>query len=251
VARPASLEASSWLPSFGWWPHPRDYATSVILSTHHATVDPNATFHCTLRGYAGGSDPVWQHEVGYMNHGEERVVLLDDLDIPEPPDSGGVLEVHTIRLDLEPKHTIGFIGMWIDAQGRDGGGYLIPTIPIRGAAKVVKRDDLQVIPGVMSSREVETEVVVLNVVENPVEVRLVASSAGGLVVEGDWFPIEPWSAWHGKLSDELPRVRQLLAQDGGIGSLAVYSSHRVLPYFGFRRAGQPLVSMDHSAPIFA
>ena len=59
------------------------------------------------------------------------------------------------------------------------------------------------------------------------------------------------SAWRGSLSNELPRVRQLLAQDGGIGSLAVYSSHKLLPYFGFRRPGQPLVSMDHSAPIFA
>jgi len=239
------------LPSFGWWAHPRDYALTVVLSTHHATVDPEAEFHVTLRGYSGGSDPVWQHEVGYLDHGAEKAVLLDELDLPEPPDAGGVLEVHTIRLDSEPRNVIGFVGMWIDARGRDGGGYLIPTIPIRGASKVVKRDDLQVIPGIMSSREIETELVVLNVVENPVEVRLVASSAGGLVAEGDWFTIDPWAAWHGKLSNELPRVRQLLAQDGGIGSLAVYSSHRVLPYFGFRRAGQPLVSMDHSAPIFA
>ena len=30
-----------------------------------------------------------------------------------------------------------------------------------------------------------------------------------------------------------------------------YSSARILPYFGFRRPGQPLVSMDHAAPIFA
>lgn len=251
MARPASLESSPWLPSFGWWPHPRDYATTVILSTHHAAVDPAARFHITLRGYAGGTTPKWEHEVGYLSHGDERAVLLDELDLPEPPDAGGVLEVHTIRLDKDPSDVIGFVGMWIDARGRDGGGYLIPTIPIRGASKVVKRDDLQVIPGVMSSRDVETEVVVLNVVENPVDVRLVASSAGGLVLESDWFPVPEWSAWHGKLGDTLPRVRQLLAQDGGIGSLAVYSSHRVLPYFGFRRAGQPLVSMDHSAPIFA
>jgi hypothetical protein len=251
LARPASLEVSPWLPSFGWWPHPSEYGVSVILSTHHATVQPAGEFHVTLRGYAGDSKPVWEHEVGHLRHGDERVVPLDDLALPEPPASGGVLEVHTIRLDREPNDAIGFVGMWIDAQGRDGGGYLIPTIPIRGASKAVKRDDLQVIPGVVSSRDVETEVVILNVVEHPVQVRLVASSAGGLVLEGDWFTIGPWSAWHGKLSNELPRVRQLLAQDGGIGSLAVYSSHRVLPYFGFRKPGHPLVCMDHSAPIFA
>ena len=53
------------------------------------------------------------------------------------------------------------------------------------------------------------------------------------------------------LSNELPRVRQLLAQDGGVGSAAVYSSHKLLPYFGFRRPGSVLASMDHAAPIFA
>ena len=41
-------------------------------------------------------------------------------------------------------------------------------------------------------------------------------------------------------------MRQLLAQDGGVGSLAVYSSHKLLPYFGFTRPGHPLVCMDHS-----
>jgi hypothetical protein len=251
MARPASLESSPWLPSFGWWAPPSDFAITVVLSTHHATVERDSEFHVTLRGYAGSPEPVWQHEVGHLRHGDERTVHLDELDLPEPPASGGILEVHPIRLDRLPAKGIGVLGMWIDARGRDGGGYLIPTIPIRGAGKVVKRDDLQVIPGIMSSRDVETEVVVLNVVEHPVEVRLVASSAGGLVAEGDWFTVAPWSAWRGVLSNELPRIRQLLAQDGGIGSLAVYSSHRVLPYFGFRRAGQPLVSMDHSAPIFA
>jgi hypothetical protein len=251
MARPASLSSSPWLPSFGWWAHPRDYRITVVLSTHHATVDPAAQYHVTLRGYAGATTPAWEREIGLLQHGDERAVDLDQLDLPEPPASGGVLEVHTIRLDRPPKDGIGFVGMWIDAQGRDGGGYLIPTIPIRGAVKVVKRDDLQVVPGVMSSRDMETELVILNVVEDPVQVRLVVSSLDGMTLEGNWFTIGAWSAWSEKLSNELPRVRQLLAPSGGLGSLAVYSSHRILPYFGFRQRGQPLTCMDHSAPIFA
>lgn len=251
MARPASLNQSAWLPSFGWWSHPSEYDLTVILSTHHATANPAAEYHVTLRGYSGDPQPTWEREIGLLRHGDERAVRLDELDLPDPPESGGVLEVHAIRLDQLPARGVGFVGMWIDARGREGGGYLIPTIPIRGARKVLQRDDLQVIPGIVSSPEVETELVVLNVVEEVVEVRLVASSASGLIVEGEWFPVEPWSAWRGLLSDELPRVRRLLAQDGGVGSLAVYSSARILPYFGFRRPGQPLVSMDHAAPIFA
>lgn len=250
MARPASLDGQ-WLPSFGWWAPPSEYGLTVVLSTHHATVQEEARYHVTLRGYAGSPIPVWEREVGILEHGEERAVVLDELDLPDPPPHGGVLEVHAIRLDKPPKDTVGFVGMWIDAQGRDGGGYLIPTIPIRGASKVVKRDDLQVIPGVLSSKEVETEVLVLNVVEQPVDIRLVASSASGLVLESEWITMEPWSAWYGSLSDVLPRVRRMLAEDGGVGSLAVYSSARVLPYFAFRRPGQPIVSLDHSAPIFA
>ena len=53
------------------------------------------------------------------------------------------------------------------------------------------------------------------------------------------------------LSNELPRVRRMLAEDGGVGSAAVYSSHKLLPYFGFRGKGLPLSCMDHGAPIFA
>jgi hypothetical protein len=108
-----------------------------------------------------------------------------------------------------------------------------------------------VIPGIVSSREAETEIVLLNPIETSTEARLVASSASGLVSESEWFTIGPWSAWRGKISNHVPRVRQLLAQDGGVGGLAVYSSHKLLPYFGFTRPGQPLVCMDHSAPLFA
>jgi hypothetical protein len=252
VARSASLEQSPWLPSFGWWPHPSEFQLSVILSSHHASVDPESEFDVVLRGYADGADSVWEHEVGRISHGEDRIVDLDALDIPEPPQgNGGIVEVHAIRRDRPPKANVGFVGMWIEAVGRNGGGYLIPTIPIRGQKKMVKRDDLQVVPGIVSSKEVETEIVLLNPIDDVTEARLVASSAGGLVLEGDWFTIGPWAAWRGSLSNELTRVRQLLDQDGGIGSLAIYSSHKVLPYFGFRRPGQPLVAMDHSAPIFA
>lgn len=252
MARSASLEQSPWLPSFGWWPPTDEFGLSVILSTHHASVDPESEFDVVLRGYANGPEPAWEHEVGRLRHGDECVVDLDELGLPEPPGpSGGIVEVHPIRRDRPPKANVGFVGMWLEAVGREGGGYLIPTIPIRGQKKIVTRDDLQVIPGAVSSHEAETHVVLLNPIDDATDARLVASSPSGLVLEGDWFTIGPWSAWRGKLSDELLRIRQLLAEDGGIGSLAVYSSHKVLPYFGFTRPGQPLVCMDHSAPLFA
>lgn len=155
-----------------------------------------------------------------------------------------------IRRDRPPKRAVDWLGMWVHAEGSEGGGYLVPTIPMRGQEKRVQRDDLQVFPGVMSSREVETEIVLMNPVDSATNAQITVSSAGGVVLQGDWFTIEPWSVWRRPLSSELPRVRQLLAQDGGVGSAAVHSSHKLLPYFGFRRSGLPLSSMDHAAPIF-
>jgi hypothetical protein len=225
----------------------------VVFSTYHASVDPGSEFHLTLRGYAGSDVPIWEHDVGVVRHGEERVVVLDELRVPPAPDGvGGVVELHAIRRDRLPKRGVGIIGAWIDARGRDGGGYLVPTIPIRGQAKIVRaRDDLQVIPGIVSSSHVETELVLVNPISTAPRARLVISSTSGLVLEGDWFEIAPWSAWRSRLSNELVRARQLLGTANGVGSLAIYSSHKILPYFGFRRDGHPVVSMDHATPIFA
>lgn len=252
MARSASLETSPWLPTYAWWPSPDELSLTVVLSTYHSTVEPEAEFEGFLRGYAGSNEPLWEHEVGAFRHGEEVAVELEGLDLPAPPpEHGGVLEVHVIRRDRRPRKAVESLGMWVHAEGHDGGGYLIPTIPIRGQRKEVIRDDLQVLPGVMSTREVETEIVLLNPIDVATQARITVSSADGLVVDGEWFPIGPWSAWRGSLSNELPRVRRLLEQSGGIGSAAVHSSHKLLPYFGFRKNGSPLAAMDHGAPIFA
>ena len=118
-----------------------------------------------------------------------------------------MVEIHPIRLDRAPTRTVDFLGQWVHAEGRDGGGYMIPTIPVRGQEKNIDRDDLQVLPGVMSSREVETEIVLLNPIDVAVQARITVSSATGMVVDGGWFTIEPWTAWRSPLSDALPRVR--------------------------------------------
>lgn len=60
-----------------------------------------------------------------------------------------------------------------------------------------------------------------------------------------WLPFE----LEALLKEAL--VRRMLAEDGGVGSAVVYSSHKVLPYFGPRGNGMPLSCMDHAAPIFA
>jgi hypothetical protein len=252
VARSASLAASRWLPSYAWWPPADEYGLTVVLSPYHVTTEPEARFETTIRGLAGPGEPLFEHRTGVYGFGNEVAVELDGLGAPAPPGpAGGVLEIHPIRLDRDPTRSVDFLGQWVHAEGRQGGGYIIPTIPVRGQEKRIDRDDLQVLPGVLSSTEVETELVVLNPIDVPVRTRITVSSAGGMVVEGDWFTIEPWSAWRSPLSDALPRVRRLLAEDGGVGSAAVYSSHKVLPYFGLRGSGMPLSCMDHAAPIFA
>ena len=252
MARPASLDTSPWLPAYGWWPPRADYDVHVLLSPYHAAVEEEALFEFTLRAYAGSPDPVWETAVGRLGLPDQRDIPLRSLDIPDAPTPhGGILEVHGIRLDRQPRKGVGFVGMWIDAHGPDGGGYIIPTIPIRGQAKALKRDDLQVVPGIVSTRDVDTELVLLNITDERTLVRLVVSSPDGLLAEGEEFQLEPWGAWRGVLSNHVRRLRQLLAESDGVGSLAIYSSHRLLPYFGFRGPSRPLVSLDHAAPIFA
>jgi hypothetical protein len=221
------------------------------MSPYHAAVEPGAVFHFTLRGYLGSSEPLWEYEVGELALGEEGAVRLADLGVAPPTSDGGILEVHGVRLDRDPRQGVGFVGQWIDAETTDGGGYIIPTIPIRAQGKGIQRDDLQVVPGIEVSREVTTEVLLLNVVDEPTSVRLVAASTDGLTAEGRPVEIGPWTARRVDLRKAIPGVRRLLENEGGVGSLAIYSTHRLLPYFGYRRDGGPLLSLDHTAPIFA
>jgi len=253
VARSASLDAGRWLPTYGWWPHPERFQASVMISPYHSALesDGDARFATVVRGYAGSGTPVWEHDMGEQAMGEERVLTLSDLDVPPPPPEGAVVEVHTVRLDREPATGVAAIGMWIDAVSPDGGGYIIPTQPIRGAQKVIARDDVQVVPGIIATDEVDTQLLLLNVIGESVEVRLVASSAEGLTQDSKPFTLTPYSAWHGSLRRTVPRVRRLLESSDGIGSLAIYSNHRLLPHFGFSRDGGPVGSLDHTAPIFA
>jgi hypothetical protein len=251
VARPAPLSDSPWRPTFGWWPSSDEYDVSVVLTPYHSAAVEEAEFRFALRGWDGGDRPVWEHEVGTIPYGEQRAVRLSDLDLPAPPPGhGGLLEIEGIRVDREPPKDQKFVGMWIDAQGRDGGGYIIPTVPIQGATKRVARDDVQVAPGVVVSREADTEIVLLNPIPHPVEVRLAVYSQDGLSAEAEAFTIGARSAWHGVLGRVLPKARRLLAPGDGVGSLTVTSSHRLLPFFGHRRPERPLLAMDHLAPIF-
>lgn len=251
VARQASLDDSPWLPTYAWWPPPQEFDATVVLSTYQAASAAGAEFSVTIRGYSGSPVPLWEQAIGHMAFGEQRAVRLSDVagGVGCGP-AGGILEVHVVRLDAEPRKKPSVIGMWVDAVGIAGGGYLIPTTPIRGAAKVVSRDDLQVIPGVMCTADVETELLLLNPIDESTTVTLVVSSLDGLTSSSDPFVLEPWGAWKGDLSSKIRRARRLLAPGGGIGSLAVYSSHKVMPFFGFRKDGRPVSSMDHAAPMF-
>lgn len=251
MASPAPLSATGWLPSYAWWPPREDYSLTVLSTPYHVTVEPEARFRFVLRGYAGSREPVWERDLGVVPFGEELATRLDDLDLPPAKKPGGILELHSIRLDQEPDRGSKFIGMWIDAQGRDGGGYLIPTIPIQGAGKRLARDDLQVVPGIMASADTDSEVLLLNPTDSPTIGRLAVWSPDGLEAEGRPFEVRAWSAWHGSLTANVPRVRRLLERSDGVGSLAIYTGRKLLPFFALRRRGGPVASFDHAAPIFA
>lgn len=251
MANPAPLSVTGWLPSYAWWPPSEEYSLTVISTPYHATVEPEAEFRFVLRGYAGSVRPVWERDLGVVPFGRELATRLDDLDLPPAPEHGGILELHSIRLDKEPARGSKFIGMWIDAQGRDGGGYLIPTIPIQGARKRLARDDLQVVPGIVASADQDSEILLLNPTDSATTGRLAVSSPDGVRAEGRPFEVGPWSAWRGSLSANVPRVRRLLEASDGVGSLAIYTGRKLLPFFALRRRGEPVSSYDHAAPIFA
>ena len=192
-------------------------------------VEPSAALHVVVRGYAGRTRPgVGARSGSARAFGDQRALQLSRLDLPKPPEGGGILEVHVIRLDRTPDGGP-FIAMWIDARGAAGGGYLIPTTPIRGAMKSVARDDLQVCPGVVAGGGFETDLVLLNPIDVPTTARLELSSPDGLSDASSPFEIGPWSAWRGELSRVIRKAPRLLEPHGNVGALVIKTSHKVLP----------------------
>ena len=190
MARSASLERSPWLPSYAWWAPPEEYALTVVLSSFHSTTQAEGEFEAYLRGFAGSGQALWEHETGPYRHGDEVAVELDALDLPAPPSpirrrDRGARDPHRPRA----RSPVDCLGQWVHAEGREGGGYLIPTIPIRGQEKRVQRDDLQVLPGSCRTHGVETEIVLVNPIDVATEARLTVSSAGGLVLDTEPFEI--------------------------------------------------------------
>ena len=130
MARSASLATSRWLPSYAWWPPADEYGLTVVLSPYHVTTEREAEFEATIRGFAGAGEPLFEHRTDVYRFGDEVAVELDRLDVPGPPSpSGGVVEIHPIRLDRPPSRTVDFLGQWVHAEGRNGGGYIDPDHP--------------------------------------------------------------------------------------------------------------------------
>lgn len=247
--RQASLDAAHWLPTYAWWPHPSSFDVSVVISTYQAA-SGGGRFEFVLRGYAGSAEALWEHELGELNFGRQAVVHLRGLDLPEPPDAGGILELHTVRLDAPPG-AAPFLGMWVDAHAAAGGGYLIPTTPIRGSTKRMARDNVQFFPGVVVDLNYDTEVVLLNPISQPTTGKLVVASPDGLTSESDLFEIAPWAAWRGTVGTAVRRARRLLDPSGGLGSATIETTHKVLAFFGPRTADGIITALDHGAPLFA
>lgn len=245
----ASFDSSGWLPAYAWWPPTDEFAVTVVLSTHASTVEEEGRYAVTIRAYDGARDPVWEHDAGEISPGQYGSVSLNDLGLPGPNGPhGGILEVHTVRTDAAPDDR-SMLWQWIDAEGIGGGGFLIPCSYLRGAGKFIRRDDLQVAPGVVAGPDLDTDIVLLNPHPTPAAVRLVLAGPDGLSADAS-YEIPPWSTWRDVLTKAVPRSRRLLAPSDGIGSLAIYSPHKIMPFFGTRGARQPVSAMDHTAPIF-
>lgn len=249
-SRQASLDAARWLPTYAWWPHPSDFEVNVVVSTFQAATDDDARFEFTLRGYAGSPEPLWEHRLGRLAFGDQAVVSLAALGLPEPPAEGGILELHAVRLDRDPD-SAPFLGMWVDAHAPNGGGYIIPTTPIRGSTKRMARDNVQVFPGVVVGRSYDTDIVLLNPITQATTGTIVVASPDGLTSHSDEFVIEPWAAWRAPLGRTVRRAGRLLEASGGVGSATVETSHKVLAFFGPRAPDGTITALDHGAPLFA
>ncbi len=248
----ASRRASpDWLPVLGWFVEDGRRHSRVNVIPLGNTRDPNERFMALLKFYRGSEEPVFTYLSdpfsGDDNFRFESHQLLDAIG---EPSFDGIVEITARSLDNPPTH-FPWIDSWLEFYAADGAfSGSVPGFVFKGGTtKRVMSGKWQHWPGAMADDSYQTSVLLLNYHPRPTALRLDLFAPSGRSASSATLEIKARLPLLLDLETQVPGARELLAAEGGIGSLRIWSAYK-LPGFiliGNRHTGV-ITSFDHTVP---
>src|SRR5207302_277093 len=244
--------APDWLPVIGWFVDDGQRHSRINVVPMGNTVDPYERFAVTLKFFRGAEQPVHtflsEPFAGDEIFRYESAALLGALGESR---FEGLVEITARSLDNPPSH-FPWVDSWLEFWADDGSlSGSVPGFVFKGGTtKQVMSGKWQHWPGVAANAGTATSVLLLNYHPRPTAVRLDLFAPSGRCLSSDATGVAARMPRTFDLESMVPGARELLAREGGFGSLRIWSAYKLPGFVLMRnRATGVISSFDHTVPF--
>ena len=244
--------APDWLPVIGWFVDDGQRHSRINVVPMGNTVDPYERFAVTLKFFRGAEQPVHtflsEPFAGDEIFRYESAALLGALGESR---FEGLVEITARSLDNPPSH-FPWVDSWLEFWADDGSlSGSVPGFVFKGGTtKQVMSGKWQHWPGVAANTGTATSVLLLNYHPRPTAVRFDLFAPSGRCLSSDTPSIAARMPRTLDLESIVPGARELLAREGGFGSLRIWSAYKLPGFVLMRnRATGVISSFDHTVPF--
>jgi hypothetical protein len=241
-----------WLPVIGWFVDDGLRHSRINVVPMGNTVDPHERFAATLKFFRGGEQPVHtfisEPFAGDQIFRYESAALIEALG-----ESGfeGLVEISARSLDNPPSH-FPWVDSWLEFSADDGtlSGSVPGFVFKGGTTKRVMSGKWQHWPGVAANDSHATSILVLNYHPRPTAIRFDLFAPSGGSISSSTLSIDARMPRTFDLEEVLPAGREMLAREGGFGSLRIWSAYKLPGFVLMRqRSNGSITSFDHTVPF--
>ena len=251
-ARQLRHAAPDWLPVIGWFVDDGLRHSRINVVPLGNTVDPNERFAVTLKFFRGADRPV--HTFLSEPFAGDAIFRYDSATLLEALGERsfeGLVEITARSLEEPPTH-FPWVDSWLEFAADDGtlSGSVPGFVFKGGTTKRVMSGKWQHWPGIAHSGAFDTSLLLLNYHPRPTPVRLDVFAPSGRSLSSAQVSIEARLPRTFALDEVVPGARDLLAREGGFGSLRVWSAYKLPGFVLMRnRATGVVSSFDHTVPF--